>query len=82
MNPLFEIASDVNLAALEGVKEEIAKELPQRIKKLIAFFQNDPLAMVFVDGHNGFHLGQAFDVAFYSYEDKNSTDAKFAFIVV
>lgn len=79
MNPLFEIASDVNLAAMEGVKEEIAKELPQRIKKLIAFFQNDPLAMVSVDGHNGFHLGQAFDVSFYSYEDKNSTDAKFAF---
>lgn len=79
MNPLFEIASDVNLAAMEGVKEEIAKELPQRIKKLIAFFQNDPLSMISVDGHNGFHLGQAFDVAFYYYEDKNSIDAKFAF---
>lgn len=79
MNTLYEITSDVNFAAMEGVKEDIAKELPQRIKKLIAYFQNDPSAILSVDGHNGFHLGQAFDVAFYSFDDKNCNDAKFSF---
>lgn len=79
MNILYEIASDVNFAAMKGAKEDIAKELPQRIKKLIAYFQNDPLAILSVDGHNGFHLGQAFDVAFYSFNDKNCNDAKFSF---
>lgn len=79
MEKLIDLARDINFSVLNGVSQDIYKELHQKVGRLIKIAQSDPAAILYIDGNGGFQLGQAFDVSFSSFNNWNCNDAKFVY---